>query len=187
MLRSPLCTIALAAQSEPVQTFVRIQIRDDQKDASNFNTSSMTSAARTYDGSALQSLLPHRYPLLLVDRIDVVVPGQHVVGIRALSAVDWWVQPGASQMPFSLVLEALAQTSGALVPDLADDAPGTIAYFMGADHVRLRRFAQCGERLRLDVWLMRWRRGLCRVKGTATVDGAVVLTAELTTMVRGTA
>ena len=144
-------------------------------------------ATRTYDGAALNALLPHRYPFLLVDRIDVVQPGRHVSGTRCLTATDWWVHTGALGMPFSLVLEALAQTSGALIPDLADGAPGAIAYFMGADRVRQRRLAVIGDDLRLDVSLMRWRRGLCRAKGIATVNGHLVLSAELTTMVRRTA
>ena len=143
---------------------------------------------RTFDATALLALLPHRYPFLLVDRIDVVHPGRQVVGFRQLTRTDWWLRPGAdATMPFSLVLEALAQTSGALIPDLADGAPGAVAYFMGADRVRQRQSARSGDELRLDVSLVRWRRGLCRVKGAATVNSALVLSAELTTMVRGTA
>jgi 3-hydroxyacyl-[acyl-carrier-protein] dehydratase len=143
---------------------------------------------RTYDAAALQALLPHRYPFLLVDRIDVVHPGQQVSGFRRLTNTDWWLGATAERaMPFSLVLEALAQASGALIPDLADGATGTVAYFMGADRVRQRRPALSGEELKLDVSLLRWRRGLCRTKGIATVDGSLVLSAELTTMVRGTA
>jgi 3-hydroxyacyl-[acyl-carrier-protein] dehydratase len=142
----------------------------------------------TYDASALQLLLPHRYPFLLVDRIDVVEPGQLVAGFRLLTTTDWWLRAATDPtMPFTLVLEALAQTTGALIPDLTDAASGTVAYFMGADRVRNRRPATTGDELRLDVSLLRWRRGMCRTRGVATVDGAVVMTAELTTMVRSTA
>jgi 3-hydroxyacyl-[acyl-carrier-protein] dehydratase len=146
----------------------------------------MSVPVRSYDAAALHSLLPHRFPFLLVDRIDVVEPGVHVVGFRRLTNSDWWIgEKGSRAMPFGLVLEALAQASGGLIPDLVDGASATVAYFMGADRVRQRRPAVTGDALTLDVRLLRWRRGLCRAKGTATVDGALVLSAELTTVVRG--
>lgn len=145
----------------------------------------LQNVTRTYDAAELQTLLPHRYPFLLVDRIVVEQPGRHVRGFRRVSHTDWWLAPGERQMPFSLVLEALAQTSGALIPDLADSAPGTVAYFMGADRVRQRRPVLAGELLQLDIELIRWRRGLCRARGIATVDGALVMSAELSTVVRG--
>lgn len=146
----------------------------------------MSAPVRTYDAAALQSLLPHRYPFLLVDRIDVIEPGMRVVGFRRLTNGDWWIgEAGGRAMPFGLVLEALAQASGALIPDLVDGASATVAYFMGADRVRQRRPAVTGDALDLDIKLLRWRRGLCRAKGVATVDGALVLSAELTTVVRG--
>jgi 3-hydroxyacyl-[acyl-carrier-protein] dehydratase len=89
-------------------------------------------------------------------------------------------------MPFGLVIEALAQTTGALLRDLTDGAPGTLAYFMGADQVRLRRPARPGDELTLAVTLQKWRRGICRTRAVATVEGALVARALLTIIVRGT-
>ncbi|HVX41286.1 MAG TPA: hypothetical protein VHB25_17085, partial [Gemmatimonadaceae bacterium] len=60
----------------------------------------------------------------------------------------------------------------------------TIAYFMGADRVRIRTPARAGDELRLDVTVRQWRRGICRTHGIATVGDSVVLTADLTTIVR---
>ena len=75
--------------------------------------------ARRYEGAALDSLLPHRYPFLLVDRIDVIETGKRVVGSKQLSGSEWCSnEPSMIAMPFCLVLDALAQTSGALIPDL---------------------------------------------------------------------
>ncbi len=143
------------------------------------------SAARTYDTEALQRLIPHRYPFLLVDRVEVVEAGVHVSGIKRLTGGEWWMPiDRADPMPFTLVLEALAQTSGALIPDLAADIRGAIAYFMGASRIRFRRPARVGDELRLDVHLRQWRRGVCRTHGRASVNDAVVLTADLTTIVR---
>jgi len=141
--------------------------------------------SRRYEGAALDALLPHRYPFLLVDRIDVIEPGKHVVGFKQLSGSEWWNDERApSMMPFTLVLEALAQTSGALIPELVGVSAFTTAYFMGADRVRFREPATAGQRLRLDVTLRQWRRGICRTHGMATVNEAVVLTATLTIVVR---
>jgi 3-hydroxyacyl-[acyl-carrier-protein] dehydratase len=141
--------------------------------------------ARRYDGAALDSLLPDRFPFLLVDRIDVIETGKHVVGSKQLSGSEWWSDESpTSAMPFCLVLEALAQTSGALIPDLVGGSAFTTAYFMGADRVRLRAPARAGERLSLDVTLAQWRRGICRTRGIATVKDTIVLTATLTTVVR---
>jgi 3-hydroxyacyl-[acyl-carrier-protein] dehydratase len=146
---------------------------------------------RSYDTQDLQALLPHRYPFLLVDRIDVLEPGRRVVGIKRLTGGEWWMgQQAWDPIPFTLVLEALAQTGGALIPDLAMTTAGTggdggsIAYFMGADRIRLRRPAAIGDELRLEVTLRQWRRGVCRTRGVATVEGIAVLTADLTTIVR---
>jgi 3-hydroxyacyl-[acyl-carrier-protein] dehydratase len=139
----------------------------------------------SYDTTALQSLLPHRYPFLLVDRVDVIDAGQHVVGLKQLTGGEWWMGPESTvAMPFTLILEALAQTSGALMPGLIAGITGAVAYFMGADRVRFRHRAEIGDQLQRDVTLRQWRRGVCRTRGLATVNGTVVLTADLTTIVR---
>jgi len=85
-----------------------------------------------------------------------------------------------------LVLEALAQESGALIEGLADVAAGAVAYFMAANHVRFRNAAHAGDELTLDITLRHWRRGVCRTRGVAMLtNGAIVATAELTTIIRG--
>jgi 3-hydroxyacyl-[acyl-carrier-protein] dehydratase len=142
------------------------------------------------DTTAIQALLPHRYPFLLVDRIEVVDAGKRVTGYKRVTGGEWWNE-GASiggdatpAMPHSLILEALAQTSGALVRDLLDGADNARAYFMAAHRVRIRRPAAAGDLLRLDLSLVSWRRGICRALGVASVNGETVLSAELTTVVR---
>jgi 3-hydroxyacyl-[acyl-carrier-protein] dehydratase len=132
----------------------------------------------------VQHLLPHRYPFLLVDRVDVIEPARHVRGLKQLTAGEWWSQGGLAAIPHTLLLEALAQTSGALIADLAAGSAGAIAYFMGAEHVRMRGAARIGDEVTLDVILQQWRRGICRTRGVATADGAEVLRADLVTIVR---
>jgi 3-hydroxyacyl-[acyl-carrier-protein] dehydratase len=145
--------------------------------------------ARSYDATAVQALLAHRHPFILVDRIDVIVPGQHVTGRKVISAGEWWADAESpAEFPFMLVVEALAQTSGALIEELAAELQGAVAYFMSADRVRFRRAARIGDELRLDVALRQWRRGICRTRGVATLaDGSLVATADLATVVRGDA
>ena len=141
-------------------------------------------APRVYDSVALERLLPHRYPFLLVDRIEVVSAGKHVVGTKRLTGGEWWAGQSGGELPFSLLVEALAQTGGALIPDLAQGMPGAIAYFMGADRVRIRGAACAGDVLTFEVILRQWRRGICRTRARASVNGAVIMRAELTTIVR---
>jgi 3-hydroxymyristoyl/3-hydroxydecanoyl-(acyl carrier protein) dehydratase len=145
------------------------------------------------DTTAIQALLPHRYPFLLVDRIDVVEAGKRVTGYKRVTGGEWWndgasmagdATPAMPAMPHSLILEALAQTSGALVRDLLDGADNARAYFMAAHRVRIRRPAAAGDLLTFDLSLVSWRRGICRARGVASVDGQTVLSAELTTVVR---
>lgn len=138
-----------------------------------------------YDAAEIERLLPHRYPFLLVDRIDVLEAGKHVVGIKRLTAGEWWARADAREpIPATLVLEALAQTSGAIVRDLVPAGTATIAYFMGADRVRIRTPARAGDELRLDVTVRQFRRGICRTHGVATTGEHIVLTADLTTIIR---
>ena len=146
--------------------------------------------ARIYEASDLERLLPHRYPFLLVDRVEVLVPGRRVRATKRLTAGEWWSERHPEQaVPFTLILEALAQTGGALIPDLdmgsGPPAPA-VAYFMGADSVRMRRPPRVGDHLILTVDLVQWRRGICRTRGTATVSetGDLVLSATLKTIVR---
>ena len=142
------------------------------------------------DATAVQALLAHRHPFLLVDRITIIDPGQHVVGTKRITTGEWWNEGdnvGLRAFPHALVLEALAQTSGALVRDLTDGAEGAIAYFVGLDHVRLRELARPGDTLRMELRMLKWRRGICRTRGIATVNGRFIASAALTTIVRGAA
>ena len=144
-------------------------------------------AHEVLDSEAIHALLGHRHPFLLVDRIDVLEPGRQVVGTKQISSGEWWCEghdAGSIQFPFSLVIEAMAQTTGALIRDLVGGAGGGIAYFMGVNHVRLRTFARPGDELTMLLTLWQWRRGICRTHGVATVAGGLVASADLTTVIR---
>jgi 3-hydroxyacyl-[acyl-carrier-protein] dehydratase len=134
-------------------------------------------------------LLPHRWPLLLVDRITALDPGRRVEGVKRVTGGEWFFgeaapERGGPAMPNGLILEALAQLSAAVMVGLADAAPGAVGYFMGIDRVRYRGEARPGDELRLSVELMKFRRGLCRTLGEARVGGKRIVRAELTTVIR---
>ena len=146
----------------------------------------------TLDARAILGLLAPRYPLLLVDRIDVMARGQRVVGHRRITGGEWatggpagadatgW-EPG---LPGLLAVEALAQTSAALLMDVIDAPEGVVGYFAGFERVRLRGRARVGETLALEVTLRAFKRGVAKLRGEARVDERVVARADFTTVVR---
>jgi 3-hydroxyacyl-[acyl-carrier-protein] dehydratase len=162
--------------------------RDEETRSRSRHRGHLVTSHESLDSTAIAALLAHRFPFLLVDRIDIIVPGQHVIGHKMISVDEWCFEgltPPLGTFAFSLVIEAMAQTSGALMRDLAGVAGGTVAYFMGVNRVRLRQAPRTGDEIRMDVTLRLWRRGLCRAHGIATVDGRLVASAALTTVVRG--
>lgn len=135
------------------------------------------------------SLLPHRYPFLLIDRITEVEPGKRASGMKRVTGGEWscvaaGVLDASCAMPHTLIVEALAQLTAAILIGLVDGANGAVGYFLGIDHVRFRGEAMPGDELRLEVELRQFRRGICRTRGTARVDGRVIVSADLTTVVR---
>lgn len=135
------------------------------------------------------SLLPHRYPFLLVDRVTEVEPGKRAVGVKRVTSGEWSSGTsaaliGVSGMPHTLIVEALAQLTAAILIGLVDGADGTVGYFLGIDRVRFRGAAMPGDDLRLEVELRQFRRGMCRTHGVASLDGRTIVSADLTTVVR---
>ncbi len=143
-------------------------------------------------------LLPHRYPFLLLDRITSVEPGKRATGVKRVTGGEWFfgeassfaasqtsMLPGGLTMPNSLIVEALAQLSAALLIDPRARAESPlVGYFMGIDRVRYRGVARPGDEIQLGVELLRFRRGILRTRGVAHVDGRRIVRAELTTVLR---
>ncbi|MFL5576889.1 MAG: 3-hydroxyacyl-ACP dehydratase FabZ family protein [Gemmatimonadaceae bacterium] len=137
-------------------------------------------------------LLAHRYPFLLLDRITALEPGRRATGLKRVTGTEWFCRQaivaggGGPAMPSVLVVEALAQLSGAVLLGLLDGSASAVGYFMGLTRVRYRGEARPGDELRLEVTLRQFRRGICRTYGEAWVGGRRIVRAELTTVVRGT-
>ncbi len=130
------------------------------------------------DLEAIQRILPHRYPFLLVDRILELEPDRRVVGLKNVTANEPFFAghfPGRPVMPGVLIVEALAQTAGVLM----GEASGLIPMFMGIDKARFRRPVKPGDQLRLEVEVLRKRRSVCRVAGRAFVGEDLVAEAEM--------
>ena len=141
-------------------------------------------ATQTLDAREVMGLLAHRYPLLLVDRIEVLEAGRRVRGIKRVTAGEWATRAGGA-MPGLVVVEALAQASAGILLGILEGAAGSVGYFVGMQRVRLRAAARAGDTLALDVELRSFRRGIARLRGTATLDdGRLVASAEFMTVVR---
>jgi 3-hydroxyacyl-[acyl-carrier-protein] dehydratase len=130
----------------------------------------------------IMEYLPHRYPMLLVDRILEVVPGKKVVGLKNVTINEAFFQghyPGMPIMPGVLIIEAIAQTGAVLL--LSDERYQGLVPVIGAvDKVKFRRPVVPGDQLISEVELEWFKSSIGRIRGTATVDGEIAATIELT-------
>lgn len=132
------------------------------------------------DSRQIQQIIPHRYPMLLVDRIIEITDGR-AVGIKNVSHGDSFFVghfPAFPVMPGVLIIEALAQV-GAVALLRVPENRGKIPFFAGIDGVRFKRPVVPGDVLRLEVELGRFRSGFGKGTATATVDGELVAKGEL--------
>ncbi len=135
------------------------------------------------------TLLPHRFPLLLVDRITSVEPGKRATGVKTVTGNEWSSvgssrDAGAQSMPHLLIVEALAQLSAAVLVTLLEGSAGAIGYFLGINNVRFRSRAAPGDALDLSIELRQFKRGVCRTHGVARVGTTDIVRADLTTIIR---
>ena len=136
----------------------------------------------------IMKMLPHRYPFLLVDRLQVEVPGEKGVGIKNVTMNEEFFQghfPGNPVMPGVLQIEAMAQTAGAIVVSQDENYANTKrnVLFMSIDGVKFRKPVKPGDQLQMHVEKIHARRNVFVFRGQAMVDGAVVSEAEFTAMI----
>lgn len=143
---------------------------------------------KVYRIEDIMKMLPHRYPFLLVDRLEVEIPGEKGVGIKNVTMNEEFFQghfPGNPVMPGVLQIEAMAQTAGAVVissyEDYADQKCSVL--FMSIDGVKFRKPVKPGDQLRMHVEKVRERRNVFVFKGQSKVDDQVVSEAEFTAMI----
>lgn len=135
---------------------------------------------KVLDINVIQSILPHRYPFLLVDKI-LEVTDKRVVGIKNVTINEPFFQghfPGHPIMPGVLIMEALAQTGGVGALNMKDNL-GKLAYFLAINNARFRKPVLPGDTLRLEVDLLKTKLSVMQVHGVAKVGEDVVAEADL--------
>ncbi len=138
------------------------------------------------DTRAIQELLPHRYPFLLVDRIVELTPRTRIVGIKQVSIGEPFFQghfPGAPVMPGVLVVEALAQVGAILALREIENRDEKLVLFSGIREARFRKPVVPGDTLTLEVTALRIGSRVQRMRGEAKVDGVLVAEAEIMSIV----
>ena len=130
----------------------------------------------------IMEILPHRYPFLLVDKVESVVPGESAIAYKNVSMNESFFQghfPGEPIMPGVLIIEALAQTGAVAILSLPE-YKGKIALFGGVDKLRFKRQVIPGDVLKLEVNIIK-RKGLIGIgSAVATVNGEIAVKGELT-------
>ena len=142
--------------------------------------------APVLDIAQILEYLPHRYPMLLVDRIIDFEPRKRITGVKNVTINEPFFQghyPGHPIMPGVLIVEAMAQVGGLLLIDAVEDLDDKVVYFMSLDRVKWRRPVRPGDQLVFELRLTHLRRSVCRMRGEGFVDGRLVAEAELTARV----
>ena len=129
------------------------------------------------------SMMPHRYPFLLIDRLIDIKNDEYAVGLKNVTINEPFFTghfPGKKVMPGVLIVESMAQTSGALVvSSFGKEAMGKLVYFMSIDKARFKKPVIPGDQLKLKVEMKKSRQGFAVFDALATVEGEVAASAEL--------
>jgi UDP-3-O-[3-hydroxymyristoyl] N-acetylglucosamine deacetylase/3-hydroxyacyl-[acyl-carrier-protein] dehydratase len=134
------------------------------------------------DIQKIMQYLPHRYPMLLVDRVVEFESKKRIVGIKNVTINEPFFQghyPGHPIMPGVLIIEAMAQVGGLLLMDAVENPEDKVVYFMSLDNVKWRRPVTPGDQIRFELEMIQLRTHVCRMRGTGYVDGQVVAEAEM--------
>ena len=135
------------------------------------------------DVREIMEIMPHRYPFLLVDRIESLKAGEEIVGIKNVTINEPFFAghfPGNPIMPGVLIIEAMAQVGGVLAfHSSPKEWAGSLVYFMGIDKVRFRKPVVPGDQLRLELTTIRQKQKVFKMRGEAYVGDTLVAEAEL--------
>jgi 3-hydroxyacyl-[acyl-carrier-protein] dehydratase len=141
----------------------------------------------TLDIDEILKMIPHRYPMLMIDRLEEIVIDHSAVGIKNVTANEPYFQghfPGKPIMPGVLIIEAMAQTAATLVVyTIGEDVKGSLVYFMSVENARFRKMVRPGDTLRVHVERIHKRGNVWKFKGEAKVNGVVCAEATYTAMI----
>lgn len=133
------------------------------------------------------NLLPHRYPMLLVDRVKSMVRDASIHAVKAVTINEPFFQghfPGRPIMPGVLIIEALAQAGGVLaIESLGLAGSGKLVYFMGIDGVKFRKPVEPGHLLDLHVTILQAKRNICKFEGRAMLGDQLATECQFTAMI----
>ncbi len=138
------------------------------------------------DANAIQQILPHRYPFLLVDRIIELVPRVKIVGLKQVTINEYFFQghfPGAPVMPGVLIVEAMAQVGAVFALREFEDRSQKLVLFSAINDARFRHPVVPGDTLILEVVALRLGTRVQKMRGEAKVDGRIVAEAVLTSVI----
>jgi len=136
---------------------------------------SVRQPVRTMDINKIMDAIPHRFPFLLIDRVDVIEEGKYAVGRKCVTYNEHFFQghfPGHPIMPGVLIIEAMAQTACALMFS-RPEMKGKLAFFMGMDEIKFRKPVGPGDVLELHVEMLRMGSRAGRAQGSAKINGEV--------------
>jgi 3-hydroxyacyl-[acyl-carrier-protein] dehydratase len=134
-----------------------------------------------YSVTDIQKIIPHRFPMLLVDRIIEIEPQKRAVGIKNVTINEDFFNghfPGKPVMPGVLLIEAMAQVGGIAMLD-CDAYRGKLAFFAGIDNAKFRRPVVPGDQLRMEAEIVKMRANMGKIEVKAYVDGHMVAEADL--------
>jgi UDP-3-O-[3-hydroxymyristoyl] N-acetylglucosamine deacetylase/3-hydroxyacyl-[acyl-carrier-protein] dehydratase len=135
-----------------------------------------------FDINAIEKILPHRYPFLLVDSVIEFEPGKRIVGIKNVTRNEQFFVghfPGRPVMPGVLIIESMAQTGGILLLKDDEEMENKLVFFMSIDNVKFRRPVVPGDQLVLELTMIKARRNTFKMAGKALVKGELVCEAEM--------
>jgi 3-hydroxyacyl-[acyl-carrier-protein] dehydratase len=151
------------------------------------NDTTNSAAIGPLDVTRVMAALPHRFPMLLVDRVEQIIPDESITAIKAVSINEAFFAghfPGRPIMPGVLIIEALAQAAGVLaVESLGLSGTGKLVYFMAIEEAKFRRPVEPGVLLTLEVKFVQKRAKICKFAGRALVNGELCAEAGFTAMI----
>ncbi len=142
---------------------------------------------KSLDILRIMEMIPHRYPFLLIDRLEDVIANESAVGIKNVTMNEYYFQghfPGRPVVPGVIIIEAMAQTAAVLVVEtLGPEAEGKLVYFMTINDARFRKLVGPGDTLHVHVRKLYNRRNIWKFRGEARVDGNLMAEATFAAMI----